>query len=696
MKRRDFLAKSSFATLYVTLGLSTPKVLLGKSSLEMAPKGSAIHSIGIYPPIGICRVGNSEKYFLSPEIPGIPANPQGGYKDGNNKIKKQAQRFRVYGFDKKGRVVREITHSKTESIKWSVKVANTKAAWYEFKNPLDMGDFSPGLPGKRRNDFFNGDDRDVLAITPEAVFISGENTNHDLSNEAFSMVGDFWEEPNTVKVHLGSVQTDEKGRLIVMPSSGKSSSATQGNAITNFADNDGWYDDWFDGWVKAEVTLESGETIDASPSWVACCGPDYAPEIQPFISLYDVVRDVMINGKENPLERKPEGKLSFRQEIYPLFRRLGLMNWTVIEPNLREDWVDTVSFLSEETMEKLADPSQSAEQQAFRDNIFKQFRSPEEYKLYDDSESYDEHIKHRIPYMLGSGVDYEFSPAHWFAMPETQFWILQQWKEGNFINDLDSHLKVDTTLRFDDIELQQQPAALTRAALEPLSGGAFHPGVELTWPMRQQAIYSDTEPYRIKIGQREKISEQVKKLGLLLKPETVFKGAKRAKKLSGETISYYGLHPDSPIGPQNPGDLTRWLGLPWTPDAFSCQSVLYSDDAPNISWWPALLPVSVLTEKDFNRLSDERLSDDQKLEIFYTRRAWTRGVSGIGYHTQGSYNDGLSRMIHLWSHMGFVIKKQRPNNLSEELKKFIPKEIYVETGRGSMNLMHEINGKNDV
>ena len=31
-----------------------------------------------------------------------------------------------------------------------VHVANTKAAWYGFNNPLDNGDLAPGLPGQLR------------------------------------------------------------------------------------------------------------------------------------------------------------------------------------------------------------------------------------------------------------------------------------------------------------------------------------------------------------------------------------------------------------------------------------------------------------------------------------------------------------------------------------------------------------------
>ena len=95
---------------------------------------------------------------------------------------------------------------------------------------------------------------------------------------------------------------------------------------------------------------------------MTCCGPNFAPEIDPFISLYDVVRDVMVNGKKfagkKPLAPKLPKEISFLNEVYPLFHRLGLMEWIAAASQLRQGWIDVKSFLSETYMEKLADNSE--------------------------------------------------------------------------------------------------------------------------------------------------------------------------------------------------------------------------------------------------------------------------------------------------------------------------------------------------
>ena len=50
--------------------------------------------------------------------------------------------------------------------------------------------------------------------------------------------------------------------------------------------------------------------------------------------------------------------------------------------------------------------------------------------------------------------------------------------------------------RLEDLPLAEQPDALDRAALDECLGGPFHPGCELTWPMRQTLLYE--APFRLR------------------------------------------------------------------------------------------------------------------------------------------------------------------------------------------------------
>ena len=90
-----------------------------------------IATIKIHPAIGIARVGNSpDEFFIGPEKPGVHPRPKGGYRDAQGRIKRQAARFRLFGYDKNGKLVREIT-AKDATITWTVALANkiARIAW---------------------------------------------------------------------------------------------------------------------------------------------------------------------------------------------------------------------------------------------------------------------------------------------------------------------------------------------------------------------------------------------------------------------------------------------------------------------------------------------------------------------------------------------------------------------------------------
>ena len=499
------------------------------------------------------------------------------------------------------------------------------------------------------------------------------------------MVDEFWPAPNQVSVHLGELRTDEAGRLLVVPSEGAGGSVTPVNPIVSFSDNDGYYDDWCDGPVKARVKLNStsnaqDNVMDAKHAWAACCGPDFAPEIQAFTTLYDVMRDTMVNGKmvqtRNPLMPTLPEKISFRTEIYPLFQRLGLLEWLASAAQLRTAWIDVRSFLDHDYIKQLADPSE--DNKAFRQTLFEKFRDP----LADVVDPY------KLPYMLGSGANYDQSPAHWFSMPKLQYQILEKWRHGEFYDDLDDPEANITTI--EEAPLEHQPEALSRAALEHCSGGAFHPGVELPWVLRQPAMYEDDLPFRLRLGTRPSLLQN-DAIGEQMSPETAFDSKVRLtgdKPTNTGEAYVFAPGPKAAIGPQMPGDLTRWMGLPWFGDAFSCAlAVDYANDFPQANWLPALTPIDVLPEVYFNQLASNA-SDKEKLKYFENRVPWVRGVRGIGLHVQASYLDGLARAEALWSGFGVVVKRKRPDNLSEELKKIIPEYLYVETGRATMDLLY--------
>ena len=68
-----------------------------------------IKTVKIYPPIGIARLGNSKDgYFIGPEKLDEVVAPTGGMRDATGMMKRQAARFRLFGYDEHNALVGEV------------------------------------------------------------------------------------------------------------------------------------------------------------------------------------------------------------------------------------------------------------------------------------------------------------------------------------------------------------------------------------------------------------------------------------------------------------------------------------------------------------------------------------------------------------------------------------------------------------
>ncbi|MDX1502584.1 MAG: LodA/GoxA family CTQ-dependent oxidase, partial [Thermoanaerobaculia bacterium] len=159
----------------------------------------------IHPAIGIARVGNSRRgTYLGPEVYPTPAVEPGDARDREGALKRQVARFRVYGYNAAGQVVRELTADWAD-VEWSVHVANTKAAWYQWVIALDIPE-AAGTRAPPRNP--KVEDRGTLRIDPGEVSIRGRGEK----GKKYRLKGEFL----GAKVLLGEVRTDDDGRLLFL------------------------------------------------------------------------------------------------------------------------------------------------------------------------------------------------------------------------------------------------------------------------------------------------------------------------------------------------------------------------------------------------------------------------------------------------------------------------------------------------
>ncbi|HWM58343.1 MAG TPA: LodA/GoxA family CTQ-dependent oxidase [Pseudonocardia sp.] len=580
--------------------------------------------LSVHPAIGVARVGNSlEHYFVGPEVPGVFDPPEGGYKEdvaeGNYltpKMKRQAARFRVFAYDSTGQVIQEIT-AVDASISWTVHLANKKAEWDRFEGrqgedlPLDQR-----RPGRARNQDIT--DRASLVIDPGPRTVTGPNGSVGLDG------GQFLGLP----VDLGEIRTDGSGRLLVLGGAGRSGAAEPDRPVTNYANNDRWFDDTSDGPVTARVTFADGTELTARPAWVLVGPPDFAPAIPNFVTLYDVAREVAVARGWLPVPQRP----SFTADIYPVLARAVSLQWV----NQRAldghgPQAAGAGFFPRKLLE-LASADEAA--RPARERVFRVLRNPHLLaKVREGTASAAERAtavqQAEYTYMPSSSGDdgdaQSGVPGRWLTLTALQYDLLARWAAGDFEADWtgqEEAVRPGLPLADRADRGAVTPDGLDRAALESASGGGFFPGIEASWVTRNPAAYA--EPFRF--------------------DHTVL----------------------------GPGDVTKRMAVPWQADFYECR----------YHWWPWQRPDDVLTSTEFDRLIDldrqlaqldpnspqYRQLRDERARVWEQRVGWARTLPDRS-------PAGDNAMVTRWPSLGVVVS-HRPDRTPFEL---LGQPAFVET-----------------
>ena len=578
------------------------------SDRDAGPSGAdgTIVRAAIYPAIGIARLGNSEsEYFLAPEVTDPLPEPPGFYRDPTGALKRQSIRFRVYGLNAAGRAVTELTADNAE-IRWTVHLANKKSAWYQFQIALDIPEAGSAPPSWLRN--ITIADRSRLVIDPGLRYITGR---HAGDGPAYRFdTGTFL----GTRVYLGELRTDPQGRLIVFGGRGKSASYNGAKAVT-FANNEGWHDDTADGPVTAEVTY-AGQKLQVDPAWIVVAPPNYAPLQKSVRTMWDLIRDVAITAGTLPKPVRP----SFDRDIRPILERLSRLQWVNAGFAAGFGWGASSDFDNPERLEKLS--RNSADTAEMRHVIANQFRD------------FDRDSWSPVPWPWVYGDAMNIPPAETprqnAALTDTQLAMLQQWSAGDFDSD---YVPGRTPPRhIEDLPVAEQPDMLDRASLEFCLADAFHPGCEMTWPMRTAGLYM--APFRIAHAAPGWIEPEY------------------GPTLGADIINL----PNGPLlGGQLPGGITRWMAVPWQTDTASCRSgYLRSYDPYVPTFWPARVPNQVLTQADYDIVMNEGASMAERLAAFARRASWLRPLGSL------SYTDQINNMIAHFDHMGLVEARAGP------------------------------------
>jgi hypothetical protein len=607
----------------------------------------------IHPAIGLARVGNSpDSFYLAPErtgaapidcgVDGLPIVKDGAeqpvtkYKDSKNRIRRQAARFRVYGYDDTTPNGRELKLGDTVSnvqlesgqqftgtlldIRWTVYLANKKASWYAFAelngehgypstHPLRNAGVTD--PGARQQLIIDAGPRSVNWTTKSARTASFARGTSPGTPESFP--------PQDLKPFaidtLGQLicTHSEEGfnRLLVLGGFGNSGSYETGfgePSIQEYANNDGWFDDTSDGPVTAVlkilVAAIDGVEVPASQNmqqslpvdagaWVITGYPRYAPQIVDIVTMDDLVYDVAVRTGNYAPEIYRNGK--FNKNYYPYFWR---DIWSVLQRPFSYQFVADIDPIDGGDPHQTGrgsggnfdpgplsvppyhgeNPTEQQNNAARRNFIYKVLRKPGQENSLEVDLNKPGRIFYAMPLLCGDNPLSNEIPSKFLRLTDTQLFLLRQWADGKFINE-----------QLEDITPAPlaEGVALDRGVLGNALGGAFCPGAEACWIMRNPAIYS--HPYRIHVAASATP-------GSLSQPAVV----------SGADT------PASIANGLEPGDLTKYSAVPWQADFNECtnQDVDYTYEKWNLIeaqstgdtftdltwltyWWPAHRPNNV-------------------------------------------------------------------------------------------------------
>jgi L-Lysine epsilon oxidase N-terminal/L-lysine epsilon oxidase C-terminal domain len=282
-----------------------------------------------------------------------------------------------------------------------------------------------------------------------------------------------------------------------------------------------------------------------------------------------------------------------------------------------------------------------------------------------------------MPLLAGDNPLSNTVPSKFLRLTDYQLFLLRQWADGKFYNEVTEGWvpPVDPWRPYDNW-VNQTGRDLDEGVLTNLLGGAFCPGGEVTWVIRNPSIYKD--PYRLKADPnfynfRQTAANSNQNAGVLPVPEEDYVAATGVN-LSQDSNFRRGLQP---------GDLTKYSALPWQADFNECSTqninVTYEDwnilnpDSEDDQWmkleekiwetlwWPAHRPLQTYEVAGFN-------SDGTPI---YQYLNWSRGVPQT--------NAGDLKMVTEWSRLGFVIRN--PYVPEDQLNAPSPNVKYISVER---------------
>lgn len=629
----------------------------------------------VHPNINFARVGTSTEFYIAPETAagkvvdngtgqfgGLPIKngtegtpiEEADLRDGQQNPRRQAARFRVFAYDQlqqqypaedHGREVKvgdSIGGKVIKDIVWQVHLANKKANNYMITSIVDgkkeeegIAAYENGKTPPLRNPQVPGDASDqnrlrtlVIDAGPRALsvaqgaygpvhfnaqtpasYVDDKGQTQSISDYPFSFPDDHFTmyNPRGAIDSLGEMQLERgTGRLLVTGGYGKASAImTDGKPpeLNDAIDNNKWFDDTSDGPVIATIVFNDGSTAQAVHGWVVCTDPGFAPQTRNVVSCWDDVYDTWVEQLGLVPDMFDKGrynenyKAAFDEHVQPIFHAALLQRWNT---NLPSGGVNGHNFIA--SIKPGDDPKKKIP------NLKTLIRDPN--KPEEDKEGV------KMPLALGDAM------RSFLSLSPTQYFLLMQWYEGKSTESAPA---------------MGEGERLDQVTLENCLGGRYSPGIDLTFIVRDVHFY-----------------------------EQSWKGQAGPFRINRQALDYSSVQPDKPFlkegyvplrsAPVEPGDLCKFMSLPWHTDYNSCATHTPDPNPPGnntLYWsWPGQRPVNVYPASQCTFDGEKWNLGGQVFSV--------RGTEGHGTETGYPQQEGRYQcyfdFVENWQKVGFIIQ----------------------------------------
>lgn len=670
LDRRALLKGAATTTVAAAAPLKALAPAPADASEAAAPQRTVFR---IHPAMGLSRVGNSTDFYLAPETGagelaasgealwgGLPLDPATGapldahgFRDAEGRLKRQATRYRIYAYNDAGWPSGEgeeivlgstIGGKKVKDIVWTVHVANKKLNNYSHNQgaeEVNLSFFRDGKtpPIRRPKDGPLDDEKRLatLVIDPGpralsaradagkvAAFDTATPASAGAANGTVATLPDYPKSfpadhfaldlPLRPLDSLGDIRIEkETGRLIFAPGFGNAAGimvdgkapSLEGSPI--FIEHDNWFDDVSDGPVDATIVFEDGSVENVVGAWALAGAPGFAPQIRNVVTVWDDVYDLFVR-ELGLVPELHDGKgympgfhPVFDEDIRPLFQAVKLLRWNIHLPRyavMAHDAIGDIKPADDPTV-KLP-------------NFKSLIRNP-------FVPSQDAVGAPLMPLSLGA------AGKPFLSITPTQYFMLHQW-----------HRKLVSDTPRKALGAGEN---LDRVTMVNGVAGRMNPGLQYPFVIRDTHLFrrdwrtAGCGPFRIAAASLD------------------YAKARKDRPFLG--VGYVPFR-DAPV---EPGDLTKFMAVPWLTDFNQC-TVHPPFPNPNndttLYWsWPAERPYIV---------------HPQALSHFDPATGWTPGeqvyaVRGAGTETHYPALHGRFQVqrdfVLNWYKVGFVVQASR-------------------------------------